>query len=79
MTVPLGFFPNDTIPQSTGPSTFYPAPGAPFGLAFIGGAWSEFDLIGFAYAYEQATQTRRIGKPYEGIIPKTQLADIIGQ
>jgi amidase len=30
----------------------------PIGITFIGGAWDEPDLIGFAYDFEQATQIR---------------------
>ena len=33
--------------------------GLPFGLSFIGGAYSEPKLIGLAYAFEQATKVRR--------------------
>jgi amidase len=33
--------------------------GQPVGLSFIGRAWSEAQLIKFAYAYEQATRHRR--------------------
>ncbi len=33
--------------------------GLPVGLSFIGPAWSEAALIGYAYAFEQATQVRR--------------------
>lgn len=33
--------------------------GLPLGLSFIGGAWSEHDLIRLAYAFEQATNARR--------------------
>ena len=29
------------------------------GLAFMGRAWSEPELLGFAYAYEQATHARK--------------------
>jgi amidase len=32
---------------------------APVGLSFIGAAWTEGRLIGFAYAFEQATRARR--------------------
>ncbi|MBM2821412.1 MAG: Conserved putative secreted protein [Thermoleophilia bacterium] len=32
--------------------------GLPVGITFIGGGWSEPELIGFAYDYEQATQVR---------------------
>ena len=31
----------------------------PVGITFMAGAWSEPDLIGFAYDYEQATKVRR--------------------
>ena len=33
--------------------------GLPVGISFIGRAWTEARLIGFAYAYEQATRHRR--------------------
>lgn len=32
--------------------------GLPVGLSFFGGAWQESNLIGFAYAYEQASKAR---------------------
>jgi amidase len=79
VTVPLGFFPDDTVGNRTGPGTMWPGPGAPFGLSFMGTAWSEFDLIGFAYAYEQKTQTRHGRKAYAGAIPKTQLVHVVGR
>ncbi|KZT28518.1 amidase signature enzyme [Neolentinus lepideus HHB14362 ss-1] len=78
VTVPLGFYPDNTTAQSAGPATVYPAPGAPFGLSFLGTAYSEYNLIGYAYAYEQKTQTRLARKAYPAAIPTTQLADIIG-
>jgi amidase len=31
----------------------------PIGLSFIGTAWQDFDLLRYAYAFEQATQLRR--------------------
>ncbi|KAK8006967.1 hypothetical protein PG989_000957 [Apiospora arundinis] len=40
------------------------APGMPQGLSFVGERWSEMDLIGFAYAYEQASQRRRTLTPW---------------
>jgi len=76
-TVPLGFFPNDVTIRPAGPLTVYPAPGIPFGLSFLGTAFSEFELIGLAFAYEQATQTRLSRKAYAAAIPKTQLRDIV--
>ena len=35
------------------------AQGLPLGLAFLGPAWSEAQLIGYAYAFEQATRARK--------------------
>jgi amidase len=47
-----------------------------FGLSFLGAPWSEETLIGFAYAFEQRTHSRRKVKPF--LKPSTQLADVIG-
>ena len=33
--------------------------GLPVGLTFVGTAWSDFKLIGFGYAFEQASHSRR--------------------
>ncbi len=46
------------LPGVTAPAGYY-ASGAPFGLIFVGQMWSEADLLGLAYAYEQATNHRR--------------------
>jgi len=35
------------------------ARGLPLGIAFLGPAWSEAKLVGYAYAFEQATRARR--------------------
>ncbi|KAH7881422.1 amidase signature enzyme [Lentinula edodes] len=78
ITVPLGFFPSNVTIGSAGPETVYPAPGVPFGLSFLGTAFSEFDLIGFAFAYEQKTKTRLERRAFPAAIPKTQLKDILG-
>jgi amidase len=51
----------------------------PFGLSFIGTAFSDFELIGFGFAYEQRTQTRLARKAFPAAIPKTQLKDVIGK
>jgi amidase len=45
-------YPNITVPAG---EVF----GLPVGISFIGPAWSEARLIGFAYAYEQATHHRK--------------------
>ncbi|KAK7683068.1 hypothetical protein QCA50_013740 [Cerrena zonata] len=79
VTVPMGFFTDNVTQQSAGPETVYPAPGVPIGLSFLGTAYSEMDLISFAFAYEQKTQTRLKRKAFAAAIPKTQLADIIGK
>ncbi|KAF8188069.1 amidase signature enzyme [Pholiota molesta] len=79
VTVPLGFYPANVTIGSAGPLTVYPAPGVPIGLSFLGTAFSEFDLIGFAFAYEQKTQTRLARRAFPAAIPKTQLRDIVGK
>ena len=76
--MPLGFYPDNVTIGSAGPLTFYPAPGVPFGLSFLGTAFSEFKLISFAFAYEQKTHTRLARKAFSAAIPKTQLIDVIG-
>lgn len=46
------------IPAVTVPAGYY-ASGSPFELIFLGLQWSEAELIGMAYAYEQATLHRK--------------------
>ena len=46
------------LPGVTVPAGYYGS-GAPFNLIFVGRMWSEADLLGLAYAYEQATRHRR--------------------
>jgi len=75
ITVPLGFYPQNITIKPAGPVTVHPAPGVPFGLSFVGTAYSEYTLMGYAYAFEQKTMTRLAGKPYA--IPQTQLADFV--
>jgi len=77
VTVPLGFFPENTTVGRDWPAVVYPAPGIPFGLSFFGTAFSDFELIGFGFAYEQETQTRLARKAFPAAIPKTQLRDVI--
>ncbi|KAI0030560.1 amidase signature enzyme [Vararia minispora EC-137] len=76
ITVPLGFQQDDVVPGPADPIV-KKGPGMPFGLAFVGTAFKEFDLIKFAYAYEQATHTRLARLAYPAAIPKTQLVDIM--
>jgi aspartyl-tRNA(Asn)/glutamyl-tRNA(Gln) amidotransferase subunit A len=46
------------LPGVNVPAGYY-ASGAPFSLIFVGGPWSEADLLGYAFAYEHATRHRR--------------------
>lgn len=65
ITVPGGFYVNPPAPISTllAPPTPFPpgfdAQPAPYGVTFSGPAFSEGRLIGFAYAFEQATHHRQ--------------------
>ncbi|KAF9242305.1 amidase signature domain-containing protein [Melanogaster broomeanus] len=79
VTVPLGFIADTFEPTPNPPTPLHTeAPGMPFGLCFMGTAYSEYQLIGFAYAFEQATQVRMNGrKAFAEAIPKTQLKDVM--
>ena len=46
------------LPTVTVPFSYYDD-GTPFVLAWIGDSWTEAELISYAYAFEQATQSRR--------------------
>jgi amidase len=46
------------LPQVTVPAGFI-ADRYPFGISFLGRLWSDRDVLGIAYAYEQATKHRR--------------------
>jgi Asp-tRNA(Asn)/Glu-tRNA(Gln) amidotransferase A subunit family amidase len=46
------------IPAVVVPAGFYPD-GLPFGLEISAKPWKDGDLLGYAYAYEQATKARR--------------------
>lgn len=70
ITVPLGGMPDNTkIRVSRG--LVEAAPGFPFGISFMGAKWSEEELIGMAYAFEQRTMVR--GKLQHCIEPHTEL------
>jgi amidase len=51
-------------------------PNIPFGLSFMGPKFSEADLIGFAYAYEQRTMHRNEVQPY--IVPNIEISNVVG-
>lgn len=46
------------VPAIVVPAGFY-ADGLPFGIEFAGDYWSDGALLGYAYAFEQATRARR--------------------
>jgi len=46
------------VPVVTVPYAYY-EDGTPFVLAFIGDMWTEADLLGYAYIFEQAVRSRR--------------------
>ncbi|WP_217181805.1 amidase family protein [Streptomyces sp. AC495_CC817] len=52
----IGGYPHVTVPAG------YTDAGLPVGLSFIGTGLSDTDLLGYAYAYEQATELRRAPK-----------------
>ena len=53
------------VPAISVPGGFY-ANGLPFGLEISGVQWKDGDLLGYAYAYEQATHNRKLPKLVEG-------------
>ncbi|KIJ05490.1 hypothetical protein PAXINDRAFT_21265 [Paxillus involutus ATCC 200175] len=79
VSVPLGFHAGTVEPTPNPPTPLHnEAPDLPFGLCFMGTAYSEYQLISLAYAFEQATQVRLKGrKAFAEAIPKTQLKDVM--
>jgi amidase len=76
VTVPMGFYPaNWTVTMNGFGNLVATGPNIPFGLSFMGARFSEADLIGFAYAYEQRTMHRNDVQPY--IVPNIELADVV--
>jgi amidase len=53
------------VPAISVPGGFY-SNGLPFGLEISGVRWKDGDLLGYAYAYEQATHNRRPPQLVEG-------------
>lgn len=78
VTVPLGRFPDDTEVKPNGFGNLNAtAPNLPFGIAFLGDRFDEYNLIGYAYAFEQRTLVRNTITPY--IQPTTELADVVAK
>jgi amidase len=57
--VPGGFFPNPAKASIDNVDPNFDPKDSPFGVTFSGPAFSESKLVGFAYAFEQATHKRR--------------------
>ncbi|CAI6331902.1 unnamed protein product [Periconia digitata] len=75
ISVPLGAYPEDTTVRTNPRGDLnLTAPNVPFGISFSAGLWSEVDLIGFAYAFEQRTKVREMVKPV--VKPSTELWDV---
>jgi Asp-tRNA(Asn)/Glu-tRNA(Gln) amidotransferase A subunit family amidase len=53
-------FPAIDVPAGFSPPTATAPLGVPVGIEFLGRPWSEAKLLGFAYAFEQATKVRRL-------------------
>ncbi|PFH60007.1 hypothetical protein XA68_11560 [Ophiocordyceps unilateralis] len=62
VTVPLGYYPGNTEvktrPGKISPPLVVSGPSVPFAISFVGRQWSDADLIGLAYSFEQKTQAR---------------------
>ena len=57
------------------PAGFYPS-GLPFGLEFSGRPWTDGDLLGIAYAWEQQTHPRKPPVLVEkGLLPTLRARD----
>lgn len=58
------------VPAVVVPGGFYPS-GLPFGLEISARRWKDGDLLGWAYAYEQATHARKSPVLVErGLLPR---------
>lgn len=76
ITVPMGFYPATWNVTLNGFGNLVATgPNVPFGLSFMGAKFSEADLIGFAYAYEQRTMHRNDIQPY--LVPNIEISDIL--
>lgn len=72
ITVPIGFFPNDTAIERAGPNNLvHIGPNMPYGISFLGRKWSEETLLGIAFAFEQRTKVRQTRRPI--VLPETEI------
>ncbi|KAI9703394.1 MAG: hypothetical protein M1820_005866 [Bogoriella megaspora] len=76
VTVPMGFYPsNTTVGLNRRRTLVETGPQIPFGLSFLGAKFSEAQLVGYAYAYEQRTHIRDQVQPV--IVPNIELEDVV--
>jgi amidase len=69
-------YPNMYVPDIVGAFHLLIISYRPFGVTFAGDAFSEAELLGIGYAYEQATQARKQGRTYAEATPQTQIETI---
>lgn len=77
VTVPMGFYPaNFSLVATERGDLNFIGPNLPFGLSFLGPAFSEELLVGLGYAFEQMTMVREMVMPI--VLPTTELEDVVG-
>jgi len=65
VTVPMGVLEDDALTVWNERGTLIEgAPGFPLGLSFVADQWTEYELIGYAYAYEQVSKKRKTLEPW---------------
>ena len=94
MTVPAGAYPADfPVVLEKRNDLVKRAPGVPIGISFLGRRFGEAALIGFAFAFEQASvsammvstlistaHARERLRHAEGVeLPRTQLSDLVAR
>ncbi|KAK6000664.1 hypothetical protein QM012_003389 [Aureobasidium pullulans] len=75
ITVPLGFYPDGTIPIRHRGDLIDVAPNVPFGITFAGRAYTEEILFRVAYVYETNSHIREKVQHYK--LPRTELHDVV--
>ncbi|KAF2020553.1 amidase [Aaosphaeria arxii CBS 175.79] len=75
ITVPLGFYPDDTEPTCHRGKIIDVAPNVPFGITFTGKPFTEELLFRVAHVYESVSSVREEIKPFR--MPETELRDVI--
>lgn len=63
-------FPSIAVPAGFSPPTADAPMGVPVGMELIGRPWSEAQLIGYAYSFEQATKARKLPASTPPLTPR---------